>query len=104
MGSVSNWAEHFTRGDLAVLCDFQSKRIDALIHEAMFFEEEIRGIIEAARRAFPLRHTDNGAGLRQLIHAIRQTKERCEARALAAQLKRSQESMLEIERFRDSRQ
>lgn len=100
MDSKSNWAEHFTPEDLAVLCDFQSKRIDALIHDAMFFEEEIRGIFDAARRAFPLRHTDNGAGLRQLIHAIRQTKERCEARALEAQLKRSAESMREIESFR----
>ena len=86
-------AGNYTQESLRVLCDVQGKQIDSLIQDKMFFEEEIRGIIEAARRVVHLRHTDNGVGLKQLIHAIRQTKDRCEARSLTAQLKRSQGSV-----------
>ena len=101
--SKLDWSANFTRESLVLLCDVQGQHIEALNLDKLVFEDEIRGIIEAARRAFPFRHTDNGAGLRQLIRAVRQMKERCEARTLAAQAKRSQESMQEIEAFRARR-
>lgn len=53
-----------------------------------------------ARQAYALRNTDAATGLKNLIEAIRQTKERCEKRKQDAQMKRGAEAMKEIESYR----
>lgn len=98
----TEWDENYTREDLRALCNVLVEQNARLIRDNMFFQQEFGTVVDAARRAFPLRHTDNGAGLRQLIRGVRLMKERCEARAIAAQMKRSQKAMEEIATFRAS--
>ncbi len=94
---AKNWAANYSRDDLNVLCDVLSNQNEKLIQQVKDLEEELRGIIKAARCAYALRNTDAATGLTQLIEAIRQTKERCEKRKHDAQMQRSVEAMKEIE-------
>lgn len=84
---------------LDVFIDGTEKESAKRIQDITDLEQEIRGIIEAARQAYALRETDASTGLKQLIKAIRQTKEHCEKRKNVAQMLRSAEAMKEIEAF-----